>query len=422
MTFALVDGNNFYVSCERVFNPRLEGKPVVVLSNNDGCVVARSAEVKALGVDMCEPWFKLKDMARKHGILAYSSNYTLYADMSNRMMQVLGTYSPQQEIYSIDECFLGLDGFPPAGLPAMGQRIRRQVKQWVGIPVCVGIGATKTLSKLANHCAKKSLAGEEGVCDFGRVSEAELDSLFARIGVGEVWGVGRRLTERLGGLGINTVRDLRNADAGMLRREFSVVLERTVKELRGISCLELDELAPAKKQIMCSRTFGAYVHTQTELAEAVASYMARAAEKLRRQGSVANAVEVFIRTNPFNENHPQYQQAIVVPLTQATSDTVRLTRAALWGLKRIYRPGFAYQKAGVMLMDLHPAGQTQGVLFETASPARPALMEVIDQANGRWGRGTLKLAAEGVIKTWQMKRERKSPAYTTRWEDLPRVN
>lgn len=421
MTFALIDGNNFYVSCERVFNPGLEDRPMVVLSNNDGCVVARSAEVKAMGVKMGEPWFKLKDLARKHGILAYSSNYTLYADMSNRMMRVLGSYSPQQEIYSIDECFLGMEGFRPAELPAMGQRIRWQVRQWVGLPVCVGIASTKTLAKLANHCAKKGLAGDEGVCDFGQLDEKELDSLFGRIEVGEVWGVGRRLTERLGGLGIATVRDLRGADAAMLRREFSVVLERTVLELRGVSCLELEELAPAKKQIMCSRTFGAYIHTQRELEEAVASYMARAAEKLRRQGSVANGIEVFIRTNPFSEKHPQYQQAIAVPLTQATSDTVRLTRAALWGLKRIYRPGFAYQKAGVMLMDLHPAGQTQGVLFETASPARPALMQVVDQANAKWGRGTLKLAAEGISKPWQMKRERMSPAYTTRWEDLPKV-
>lgn len=421
MSFALIDGNNFYVSCERVFNPRLEGKPVVVLSNNDGCVVARSAEVRALGIKMGEPWFKLKDMARKHGILAYSSNYTLYADMSNRMMRVLGSYSPQQEIYSIDECFLGLAGFRKAELPAMGRRIRRQVKQWVGLPVCVGIAPTKTLAKLANHCAKKGLAGDEGVCDFGQMNKAERDDLYGRIAVGEVWGVGRRLTERLAGLGITTVRDLSNADPGMLRREFSVVLERTVMELRGVSCLELEEVAPPKKQIVCSRTFGAYIHTLAELEEAVASYLARAAEKLRRQGSVANGVEVYIRTNPFNESHPQYQQAIVVPLTQATSDTVRLTRAALWGLKRIYRPGFAYQKAGVMLMDLHPANQTQGVLFETASPARPALMKVIDQANARWGRGTLKLAAEGVTKPWQMKRERMSPAYTTRWQDLPRV-
>lgn len=422
MTFALVDANNFYVSCERVFNPSLEGRAVVVLSNNDGCVVARSAEVKALGVRMAEPWFKLKDMARKHGILALSSNYTLYADMSNRMMRVLGTYSPQQEIYSIDECFLRVDGFPQAELPAMGQRIRQQVKQWVGLPVCVGIASTKTLAKLANHSAKKDLAGADGVCDFGQLSASELDSLFGRIEVSEVWGVGRRLTERLAGLGINTVRGLRDADAGMLRHEFSVVLERTVMELRGISCLELEEIAPAKKQIMSSRTFGEYIYTLPELGEAVATYLARAAEKLRRQGSVAGAVQVHIRTNIFNEDHNQYHQGITVPLTQATSDTVRLTRAALWGLKRIYRPGFAYKKAGVMLMDLHPAGQTQGVLFETASPARPALMQVIDHANAKWGRGTLRLAAEGVAKPWQMKRERMSPAYTTRWEDLPRVH
>ena len=422
MTFALVDGNNFYVSCERVFNPKLEGRPVVVLSNNDGCVVARSAEVKALGVKMAVPWFQLKDLARKYGILAYSSNYTLYADMSNRMMRVLSTYSPQQEIYSIDECFLGFDGFPKADLFGMGQHIRRQVKQWVGIPVCVGIASTKTLAKLANHSAKKSLAGADGVCDFGQMNAIELDTLFDRIGVGEVWGVGRRLSERLAGMGVTTVRSLRDADARMIRDTFSVVLERTVMELRGISCLELEELAPAKKQIMSSRTFGAYIHALPELEEAVSTYMARAAEKLRRQGSVAGAVQVYIRTNPFNESHPQYQQGITVPLTQATSDTVRLTRAALWGLKRIFRPGYAYQKAGVMLLDLGPAEQTQGVLFETASPEHPALMQVMDRANARWGRGTLKLAAEGVKKPWQMKRDHKSPAYTTRWEDLPRVN
>ena len=371
MTFALVDGNNFYVSCERVFNPKLEDRPVVVLSNNDGCVVARSAEVKALGVPMGEPWFKLKNLARKHGILAYSSNYTLYADMSNRMMQVLGRYSPQQEIYSIDECFLGFDGFPNADLYTIGQRIRLQVKQWVGLPVCVGFGSTKTLTKLANHCAKKGLAGADGVCDFGQMGVIELDALFARIGVGEVWGVGRRLTERLAGMGIATVRDLRIADARMIRDTFSVVLERTVMELRGISCLELEELAPAKKQIMSSRTFGTYIYTLPELEEAVSTYMARAAEKLRRQCSVAGAVQVYIRTNPFNESHPQYQQGITVPLTQTTSDTVRLTRAALWGIKRLFKPGFAYQKAGVMLMDIGPAEQTQGVLFRTAGPEHP---------------------------------------------------
>ena len=422
MTFALVDGNNFYVSCERVFNPRLEGRPMVVLSNNDGCVVARSAEVKALGVKMGVPWFQLKDLAARHNILALSSNYTLYADMSNRMMGVIGRYSPQQEIYSIDECFLGLDGFAADGLAAMGQRIRQQVRQWVGIPVCVGIASTKTLTKLANHCAKKNLAGADGVCDFGQLSADELTALFNRIEVNEVWGVGRRLTEKLAGMGITTVRALRDADPMLIRREASVVLERTVRELRGVSCLALEDVAPNKQQIMSSRSFGETVTARIDLEQAVSTYIARAAEKLRRQRSLANAVQVHIRTNPFSERQPQYQRGITVPLTQATSDTMRLTRAALWGLKRIYRPGFAYQKAGVMLMDLHSEDQVQGVLFAAAAPARPALMDVIDRANARWGGGTLKLAAEGVKKPWQMKRERVTPSYTTRWDELPSVN
>ncbi len=421
MSFALVDGNNFYVSCERVFNPALEGRPVVVLSNNDGIVVARSPEVKALGVKMGAPWFQLKDLARRHRILAYSSNYTLYADMSNRMMRVLGTYSPNQEIYSIDECFLGFDGFPAADLPAIGQRIRRQVKQWVGIPVCVGIGATKTLAKLANHCAKKNLAGSDGVCDFGQMSAADLDALLGRIEVGEVWGVGRRLTEKLAARGITHVRGLRDADAVTLGEAFSVVLQRTVMELRGVSCLALEELAPAKKQIISSRTFGEYVYTLPELEEAISTYMGRAAEKLRHQGSVAGAIQVFIRTNPFKSEHPQHQRALTVPLPAPSGDTRTLTRAALWGLRRLFKPGYAYQKAGVMLMDLRAAGVAQGRLFDDMPADRPALMQVIDRANAQWGRGTLRLASEGMTKPWQMRRERMSPAYTTRWEDLPRV-
>ena len=421
MTFALIDGNNFYVSCERVFNPQLEGIPVVVLSNNDGCVVARSGEVKALGIKMGVPWFHLKDLARKHGILALSSNYTLYADMSNRMMSVLGTYSPQQEIYSIDECFLGFDGIPAADLVAHGQRMRQQVKQWVGIPVCVGIAATKTLSKLANHCAKKGLAGADGVCDFGQMNAADLDTLFGRIEVGEVWGMGRRLSERLAALNITTVRDLRDADARTIRDSFSVVLERTVLELRGISCMALEEVAPNKQQIMCSRTFGAYVHSLPELGGAVSGYMARAAEKLRRQQSLAGAVQIFIRTNPFNPKHPQYQRGITLPLPESTSDTLRLTRAALWGLKWLYKPGYAYQKAGVMLLNLSDARTPQGNLF-AGHRENPALMQVMDRINQQWGRGTLKLAAEGVGQAWKMRRERMSPAYTTNWKELPRVN
>jgi DNA polymerase V len=418
--FALVDGNNFYVSCERVFNPQLRDKPVVVLSNNDGCVVARSNEVKALGVKMGTPWFQMKDLARQHGILALSSNYSLYADLSSRMMAVLGTYSPDQEVYSIDECFLGMKGFSHYDLVDHGQRIRRQVLQWVGIPVCVGYGETKTLAKLANHCAKKNLAGDNGVCDLTRLAPSERSHLFATVPVNEVWGVGRRLTEQLGQRGITTVEQLRTADAETLRQAFSVVLERTVRELNGIPCLDMESVAPNKQQILSSRSFGAYVYTLPELQEAVALYMSRAAEKLRRQGSLAGRVQVYIRTNPFKENAPQYQRGVNVPLTEATDDTLRLIRAAHWGLKRLYRSGYAYQKAGVALLDLRPRSHAQMDLFSTL-PNRHALMQVMDRINASFGRGTLRTAAEGILPAWRMKRERMSPAYTTRWDRLAEV-
>jgi DNA polymerase V len=417
MTIALVDGNNFYVSCERVFDPRLENRPVVVLSNNDGCAVARSAEVKALGVKMGTPWFQMRDLARQHGIVAMSSNYALYADMSNRMMAVLAQFSPEQEIYSIDECFLGLDGFKHYDLIEYGRAMRQRVRQWVGIPVCVGIAETKTLAKLANHCAKKSLAGEDGVCDFNRLTEIELSRLFATIEVGEVWGVGRQLTRKLGERGITTVEGLRTADARTLRDKFSVVLERTVTELNGIPCMAMEEAVPNKQQIISSRSFGQYVYDIEPLKEAVASYIAIAAEKLRAQGSFAGMVQVYIRTNP-HKDAPQYQRGLTIPLPEATDDTLRLTRAALWGLKRIYRPGYAYQKAGVALLSLTDAATAQMNLFSTTRD-NSALMQVMDRINAMWGRGTLRSAAEGIEKGWKMKREKVSPGYTTNWEQVP---
>jgi len=279
---ALVDCNNFYVSCERLFNPRLEGKPVVVLSNNDGCVVSRSNEVKALGLKMAEPWFKLEKLAKQHGIIAYSSNYSLYGDLSARVMSVLAEFSPCQEIYSIDECFLDLDGFDPQALMAYGQTIRQAVKRNVGIPVCVGIAATKTLAKLANYCAKKGLAGADGVCDFGALGEAQRRTLFASLPVGDVWGVGARITERLIAMRIRTVEDLRAANPEAIRGQFSVVLERTVQELNGIPCIELEEIGKPQQQIMVSRSFGSAVTELHDLAESVACFTARAAEKLRR--------------------------------------------------------------------------------------------------------------------------------------------
>jgi DNA polymerase V len=418
--FALIDGNNFYVSCERVFNPALADTPVVVLSNNDGCVVARSNEVKALGVKMGVPWYQIRELAEKHGIRAFSSNYSLYADMSNRMMNVLAAYSPEQEVYSIDECFLGLNGFARRDLVEYAQRMRQQVRQWVGIPVCVGIAETKTLAKLANHCAKKNLAGEDGVCDLTRLDAAERARVFAALPVNEVWGVGRRLTEQLNQRGIQTVEDLRQANAETLRQAFSVVLERTVRELNGISCLSLEAVAPNKQQIISSRSFGAYVYDLPALAEAVAVYVGRAAEKLRRQGSLAGMLQVYIRTNPFKDNAPQYQRSLTIPLPEASDDTPRLIRAAHWGLRRIYKPGFAYQKAGIALLDLRPRAQAQRGLFSN-NENRAELMQVMDRINATYGSGTLRSAAEGVRQGWKMKRERKSPAYTTQWNELLEV-
>ncbi|MBU0593529.1 MAG: Y-family DNA polymerase [Gammaproteobacteria bacterium] len=420
-SFALVDGNNFYVSCERVFNPGLEGKPVVVLSNNDGCAVARSAEVKALGVKMATPWFQMKALARQHGIIALSSNYTLYADMSNRMMSLLRQFSPRQEIYSIDECFLGLDGFKQ-DLTTYGQEIRQQVRQWIGIPVCVGIAPSKTLAKLANHVAKKQPAWN-GVCDLGSLRESELNELLGGIEAGEVWGVGRRLREQLAAMNIHTVLALKEADTALIRRRFSVVLERTVLELRGISCMGLEEIAPNKQQIVCSRSFGQAVLHLVELREAVSSYATRAAEKLRRQSSVAGAIHVFIATSPFREKDPQYSQGITIPLPEASDDTLKLICAAQWGLKQIYRPGYRYAKAGVMLMELGPAGRRQHMLFsdEGAENRSARLMQVLDGINRKMGKDTLFMASSGIEKGWRMKQGNKSPCYTTSWGELAQV-
>lgn len=420
MPIALVDCNNFYVSCERMFNPKLEGKPVVVLSNNDGCAVARSNEVKALGVKMGEPWFKLEKLAKQHGIIALSSNYTLYGDLSARVMSILATFSPKQEVYSIDECFLDLDGFAPETLAEYGQTIRKTIWRNVGIPVCVGIAKTKTLAKLANHCAKKGLAGRDGVCDFGRLTDIELSRLFATIPVGDIWGIGRKITERLLAMGIQRVEDLRIANPNKIRQQFSVVVERTVKELNGIPCIELEDIGTPRQQIMVSRSFGQEVSNFDDLAESVAHFATSAAEKLRKDGSVAASICVLIQTNPFKES-PQYQRSIVVPMSQPTDDTLKLVDAATRGLREIYRVGFGYKKSGVLLMALQPKGTIQAALFddpvEQAKSAK--LMQVMDSINRRMGKGSLTIAASGSRQRWAMRRDRKSPNYTTEWGELP---
>jgi DNA polymerase V len=419
--FALVDCNNFYASCEKLFAPELAGVPVVVLSNNDGCVVARSAEVKALGIPMGGPWFKISNLARQYGIVAFSSNYALYADMSNRVVEVLRQFSPDIEVYSIDESFLDLTGFEPTELAGYGRQIRKRVQQWLGLSVCVGIAPTKTLAKLANHCAKKSLAGTDGVCDLTRLSAPEREALFARIDVGEVWGVGRKLAPRLHAAGIRTVSDLCRADAKTLRSRFSVVLERTLRELRGTSCLALEEIAPDRQQIICSRSFGERIFDLEELREAVTNHVCRAAEKLRQQDALAAALTVSIRTSPFAHPESRYQKALSVPLPEASADSRLLTRCALLTLQQIFRPGFAYQKAGVMLSAIQPRQLYQASLFSSSAKNGDDshLMQALDGINARWGRGTLRLASEGVNRKWQMKQSHLSPAYSTEWTDLP---
>lgn len=418
-SIALIDCNNFYVSCERVFQPRLEGVPVVVLSNNDGCVVARSQEVKALGVPMGEPWFKVEKLAQRHGIVAFSSNYTLYADLSNRVMAILSNFSPDQEVYSIDECFLDLTGFRHLDLAAYGQEMRATLKQWVGLPVCVGIGASKTLSKIANHLAKKR-PEYAGVCNLNEMSGQAVDALLAQIPVREVWGVGGRIERRLAPLGVKSVLDLKRADPKAIRGIFSVVLERTVAELNGEACLTLEELSPPKKQILCSRSFGKQVTALEDLEEAVTHYMTRAAEKLRRQRGVAQLASVFLRTNPFKEDAPQYQRGVTLPLPEATDDTRLLVRAVLPALRAIYRKGYAYQKAGVMLSELRPRARRQAGLFQNPRDVErsQALMGAMDRLNARMGSGTVRLLGEGIIRPWGMKRGKLTPSYTTRLEDV----
>jgi DNA polymerase V len=422
-SIALIDVNNFYVSCERVFNPKLRDKPVVVLSNNDGCAVARSNEVKALGVPMGAPWFKLKDLAKQHGIIAYSSNYALYADMSNRVMSILRQFSPDQEVYSIDESFLDLTSFQRRDLIKYGQKIRSTILQCTGLPVCVGIGATKTLAKLANHCAKKRPV-YDGVCNFNSMSEAELDSLLSEIDVGEIWGVGRKLAPKLKQLGFNTVLELKHADPEILRQNFSVVMEKTIRELNGTVCIELEEVMPAKQQIMSSRSFGTPVTDINGLSESISLYVSRAAEKLRRQNSFAGSLYVYIRTSPFREKDPQYSNGLTIKLPSPTDNTSKLVNIALWGLKQIYRPGYNYAKAGIMLGELVPAAGIQTDLFSNMqpNPKSERLMQVMDLINRKMGKESIKVASEGFKRPWKMKQENKSPSYTTNWDELLKVD
>ena len=422
--FALVDVNNFYVSCERVFAPKLEGVPMVVLSNNDGCAVARSAEVKALGVKMATPWFQMKDLAKQHGIQAYSSNYTLYGDMSSRVVEVLRRFTPNLEVYSIDESFLQIETVLKqyADPTSLGQIIKQDVKDTTGLPVCVGIGASKTLAKLANHLAKKH-PQFAGVCDISSMPKEALYQWMAETAVGEIWGIGGKTAKKLKELKINSVFDLAQISPQAMRQQFGVVIERICYELRGVSCLQLEEVAPAKQQIISSRSFGKPVTSMEELAESVATHAARGAEKLRSQKSVTGALTIFVQTNPHKPFEPQHHQSITVVLSDPSDNTLTLTSAALKGLKQIYKTGFKYKKAGVILNLLADKPTMQQSLFDDieVKGKSAGLMKAMDSINSRFGNAAIKTAASGTKQDWQMRSGNRSPNYTTQWDELPVV-
>lgn len=419
--FALVDVNSFYASCETVFRPDLKGRPVVVLSNNDGCVIARSAEAKGL-VTMGAPYFKQREIFRRHGIVTFSSNYELYADMSHRVMTTLEEITPGVEIYSIDEAFCDLTGVSNClNLEAFGREIRQTLLQRTHLTVGVGIAPTKTLAKLANFAAKKWQRQTGGVLDLSSVERQR--KLMAALPVEEVWGVGRRLSKRLDAMGIKTVLDLADTHTAVIRKHFSVVLERTVRELRGESCLGFEEFAPHKQEIICSRSFGEKVSDYEAMRQAICSYAAHAAEKLRAEHQYCRFISAFVKTSPFALNEPYYGNSASIKLLTPTEDSRDIINAATRCLDAIWKEGLRYQKAGVMLGDFFSLGVAQLNLFDENPPRRNSaeLMAVIDQLNKKEGRGTLWFAGQGIEQQWQMKREMLSPRYTTRFSDLLRV-
>jgi DNA polymerase V len=416
--FALVDCNNFYASCERVFNPKLNGRPIVVLSNNDGCVVARSNEAKALGIGMGVPEFQIRPLLRAHRVHVFSSNYTLYGDMSQRVMETLEQFSPDVEVYSIDEAFLSLVGFERRNLVEHGRLIRRAVKQWTGIPVSVGIAETKTLAKIANRIAKRT-PDTGGVFDLLACPDRE--ALFGRVAVEDVWGIGPNHACLLKQQGITTARQLAGADDQWIRKRMGVVGLRLVMELRGVSCLDLEQCPAPKQSLTCSRAFGKLINTFAEMEEAVSVYTSRVAEKLRRGGLAATVLTVCLTTNEFKEG-PQYSNALTLNLPVVTDSTSELIRCALHGIRAIYRDGYLYKKAGVILTGLVPANQTQADLFDDRDRGRSKrLMSALDSINDRWGAGTLHYASSGITKAWKTQFHRRSRAYTTDWDELPVV-
>lgn len=435
---ALVDANNMYVGCERVFSPRLRNRPVVVLSSNDGACIARSNEAKELGVKMAQPWFEVKHLM-KQGLLAVSANFELYGDMSQRMMAIEARYAPRQEVYSIDESFLDFEGVQ-GDLVDIGRDMRSAIWREVGLPTCVGFGPTKTLAKLANHVAKTAerKPGQypsqlAQVCNFGGLNSEELDHLLAATSVSDVWGVGRRISARLVASGIGTVLDLKRSDTATLRKQFNVTVEKTILELRGTSCLAVSDIASPRQQILVSKSFGIPITRVEGIVEAASEFAARAAEKLREQGSTAGTLGVFFTTSPFRQNDRQHSVNLTVPLVRPTADTRHLVSAATAAVYKAWRAGFNYAKAGVVLSDLQASAVQQGELDLFSEPQqtqvrdRARLMEAMDNLNRKYGRDSVRIGSQTIAssgastRSWATKQERRTPRFTTRWDEMASV-
>jgi DNA polymerase V len=411
--FALVDCNNFYASCERVFAPNLKERAIVILSNNDGCIVARSNEAKSLGIPMGAPIFKQKAIIKKHNVAVFSSNYELYGDMSKRVMDSLSLFTPDMEVYSIDEAFLRLDYLQPRNLYEYCKTIREKILQWTGIPVSIGIAPTKVLAKVANHVAKKKT---DGVFDIR--CQQKQDDILKSLDADKIWGIARSWSKRLNSMGIYKASELRDASPTIIRKHLSVVGERILRELKGQSCIDLETIQP-KKNIMSSKSFGKSITKKEPIEEALSNYAARACEKLRKQNSRAQAVHVFVQTNGFRETDRQYNNAITHTLTTPTSDTRIIIEAAKFCLSKIYQHGYRYKKTGIMLLYLIPASLEQKQLFVDFD-RRPGdhLMKIMDRVNKEQGSDTLFFGAQGVTREWQMRCGSRSPRYTTQWNEL----
>ncbi len=413
---ALVDCNSFYVSCERLFNPKIRKKPVVVLSNNDGCIVSRSNEAKALGIKMGEPYFKAKDIIVKNNVQVFSSNYSLYGDLSRRVMRTLKRFNSDIEVYSIDEAFIDLSNFRDNEIEKVAQEIRSTVLQWTGIPTSIGVAKTKTLSKVANHIAKKK---QSGITSF--IGVENIDLLLEKVDINDVWGVGRQLTKFYHKNGIYNAKQLKNKSNTWIKKSSNVLGSRTAMELRGISCIDLEKTKSKRKSCVVSRSFGQRVEKYQELKEAVASYCLNASEKIRSESLNAKSITVFIRTSPFQSRFGYYSNSKTIDFPIATSDSIEIVKTALTALESIFKNGYRYQKAGVLLSGLSEDTKNKNLFSTEKDEKIKCLMKSIDNTNYRYGRSSISLASAGVQKRWNLKREHSSKIDTSDFYCLPTI-